>query len=71
MNRLTMIWMSVMTVYMACTTTDTYSVLRSVQGNQESTLKYMQKSADILRRLKHLKMVEPKGKYTDKLAQKV
>jgi len=59
-NRVGTIWLSILTLYLAYTTTDMYGVLKSVQGSQESTLKYMQKSASILKRLKHLKMIEKK-----------
>lgn len=61
-SRITTIWLSLMTLYMAYTTTDTYSVLKIVQGNQESTLRYMERSASILKRLKVLKLIEAERK---------
>ncbi len=57
-GRVTTIWLSLMTLYMAYTTTDTYSVLKTVRGSQESTLRYMERSASILKRLKILKLIE-------------
>ena len=60
-NRLNMLWLSSLTVYMAYTTTDTYAVLKSVQQCQVHTLHYMEKSAAILKRLKHLKHIEKKA----------
>lgn len=59
-NRIAMIWLSLLTVYCSYTTTDTHAVLKSVRSNQEYTLEYMQKSVNILLKIKHLK-VQPDG----------
>jgi predicted transposase YbfD/YdcC len=47
-----MIWLALLTVYQSYVTTDALSVLKSVEANQEHTLKYMQKSASILKRIR-------------------
>ena len=57
-NRIGIFWLAALTVYMAYTTTDTYTVLKSVQSSQSYTLQYMEKSAGILRRLKRAKLIE-------------
>ncbi len=57
-SRIGIFWLAALTVYMAYCTTDTYNVLKSVQSNQYFTLQYMEKSADILKRLKNAKMIE-------------
>lgn len=57
-TRIGIIWMAALTVYMAYTTTDTYNVLKSVQSSQYFTLQYMQKSTEVLKRLKHAKLIE-------------
>jgi hypothetical protein len=57
-NRIGIFWLAALTVYMAYTTTDTYTVLKNVQTNQYYTLTYMEKSANILKRLKNVKMIE-------------
>ncbi len=59
-QRLGMIWMALLTAYMAIITTDMYNTLRSVDSCQESTLRYMQKTAKILKRIKHADMISKK-----------
>jgi hypothetical protein len=51
-NRIGILWLAALTVYISYTTTDTYNVLRDVASNQHSTLLYMEKSAEVLRQLK-------------------
>lgn len=58
-NRIGIFWLAALTVYMAYTTTDTYSVLKTVESNQGYTLKYMQKSVEILKRIKNSSLMEP------------
>lgn len=65
-TRIGIFWMAALTVYMAYTTTDTYNVLKSVQSSQYCTLQYMQKSADILHRLKGAGMIESAKSEQDK-----
>ncbi|MBY0551630.1 MAG: hypothetical protein K2W95_30385 [Candidatus Obscuribacterales bacterium] len=50
-NRIGIIWLVVLTVYMAYTTTDTYNVLKTVASNQRFTLLYMEKSTEVLTRM--------------------
>ncbi len=50
-NRIGIIWLVVLTVYMAYTTTDTYNVLKTVASNQKFTLLYMEKSTEVLTRM--------------------
>ena len=52
-NRITMLWLAGLTAYVSFTTTDTYRVLKNVENGQFCTLKYMEKSANILYKLKH------------------
>lgn len=52
-NRLTMIWLSGLTVFVSFTINDNYRVLRNVEFGQYCTLKYMEKSAAILYKIKH------------------
>jgi len=53
-----MIWLAILTIYQSYVTTDALSVLKSVEANQEHTLKYMQKSASILKRFKSVKIAD-------------
>jgi hypothetical protein len=55
-GRIPMLWLSILTVYMAYVTTDARSALKSVEANQEYTLKYMEKSASILKRFKKVRV---------------
>lgn len=51
-NRITVIWLALLTVYLSYTTTDMYSTVKSVEDCQAHTLKYMERSTAILRKLK-------------------
>lgn len=55
-TRLPMIWLALLTIYQSYVTTDALSVLKSVEANQEYTLKYMEKSAVILKRIKKVRL---------------
>ncbi len=57
-QRFAMIWLALLTVYMACITTDMYGTLRSVQSCQENTLTFMQKTAKILKRIKESDLMD-------------
>lgn len=50
-NRIGIIWLAILTVYMAYTTTDTYNVLKTVVNNQQHTLLYMEKSTEVLTKM--------------------
>jgi hypothetical protein len=54
--RIPMLWLAVLTVYQSYVTTDALSTLKSVEANQEYTLKYMEKSASILKRFKRVRI---------------
>lgn len=56
-NRVLILWLAGLTVYVSFTTTDTYRVLKNVESGQYWTMKYMEKSTDILYKLKHSKFL--------------
>lgn len=56
-NRVLILWLAGLTVYVSFTTSDTYRVLKNVENGQYWTMKYMEKSADILYKLKHSKLL--------------
>jgi predicted transposase YbfD/YdcC len=55
-SRIPMLWLAVLTIYQSYVTTDALSTLKSVEANQEYTLKYMEKSASILKKFKRVKI---------------
>jgi len=55
-TRLPMIWLSLLTVYQSYVTTDALSTLKGVESNQEYTLRFMEKSASILKKFKKVKI---------------
>ncbi len=52
-NRLLVLWLALLTVYVSYTSNDVYRVLKNVETGQYYTLKYMEKSVPILSQLKH------------------
>ncbi len=56
-NRLTLIWLSCLTVFVSYSVNDNYRVLRSVEYGQNCTLQYMEKSAAILSKIKRSELV--------------
>lgn len=56
-NRVLILWLAGLTVYVSFTTTDTYRVLKNVETGQYWTMKYMEKSCDILSKLKHSRLL--------------
>lgn len=52
-NRVQILWLAGLTLYVSFTTYDTYRVLKNVETGQYYTLKYMEKSSGILYQLKH------------------
>lgn len=57
-NRLLLLWMAGLTVYVSYTSTDVYRVLKNVEAGQYYTMKYMEKSVPILSKLKHSKLLK-------------
>lgn len=51
-----MLWLAVLTIYQSYVTTDALNRLKSVETNQEYTLKYMEKSTSILKRIKKIRL---------------
>jgi hypothetical protein len=55
-TRIPMLWLALLTIYQSYVTTDALSTLKTVEANQEFTLKYMEKSTTILKRFKKVKI---------------
>lgn len=55
-SRIPMIWLALLTIYQSYVTTDAMSTLKSVEANQQYTLKYMEKSASILKKFKKVRI---------------
>lgn len=53
-GRIPMIWLALLTIYQSYITTDARTTLKDVEASQEVTLKYMEKTAAILKKFKKL-----------------
>ncbi|MBX9724389.1 MAG: hypothetical protein K2X81_23470 [Candidatus Obscuribacterales bacterium] len=51
-NRLLVLWVACLTMYVCITTNDIYMVLKNVETGQYWTMKYMEKSTSILSKLR-------------------
>lgn len=60
-NRLLLLWMAGLTVYVSYTSSDVYRVLKNVETGQYYTMKYMEKSVPILSKLKHSRLLKEAG----------
>ena len=52
-NRLLVLWLAGLTVYVSYVSNDVYRTLKNVETGQYYTMKYMEKSVPILSKLKH------------------
>jgi hypothetical protein len=55
-SRIPMLWLAVLTVWQSYVCTDALSTLKTVESNQDYTLRYMAKSAEILKKFKKVKV---------------
>jgi hypothetical protein len=51
-SRIPMIWLAVLTIYQSYVSTDALSTLKTVAANQEFTLKYMAKTAKLIKKIR-------------------
>lgn len=70
-NRLTVLWLAGLTVYVSCVSNDVYRVLKNVENGQYCTMKYMEKSVPILHKLKHSRYLADEIKAADANETKV
>ncbi|MBX9688644.1 MAG: hypothetical protein K2X27_18190 [Candidatus Obscuribacterales bacterium] len=56
-NRILILWLAGLTLYVSFSTYDVYRTLKNVETGQYYTMKYMEKSANILYKLKHSKLM--------------
>lgn len=61
-NRITVLWLAGLSVYVSYVANDVYRVLRNVETGQYYTLKYMEKSAPILSKLKRSALLSGQSK---------
>jgi hypothetical protein len=57
-NRLTLLWLAGLTVFVSFTIYDNYRILRNLETGQYYTILYMEKSSAILHKIKHSSLVE-------------
>lgn len=52
-SRIPILWLALLTIYQSYVSTDALQKLKSVEANQEETVRYMAKTVKILKRIKH------------------